>query len=114
MILFFLIFFLLDQKEAKSQVGRKPTAQPRPHRLPTLPPACFLGNCHRMNRNYFFERVSGKASVVSQIRSLRSIWDTTLAGGVDNAVFCVGFVRGLISGTFIQTAFLKKKNRLLF
>jgi len=29
----------------------------------------------------------GKARVVSQIRSLRSIWDTTLAGGVDNAVF---------------------------
>jgi len=22
----------------KSQVGRNPTAQPRPHRLPTLPP----------------------------------------------------------------------------
>jgi len=36
------LYFLLDQKVAKSQVGRNPTAQPRPHRLPTLPPASVI------------------------------------------------------------------------
>ncbi|MCL2435360.1 MAG: hypothetical protein FWD09_04380 [Lentimicrobiaceae bacterium] len=51
LIAFLPVFFLLDQKEAKSQVGRKPTAQPCPHRLPTLPPACFLGNLRALKQN---------------------------------------------------------------
>jgi len=38
----FFLYFLLDQKVAKSQVGRNPTAQPRPHRLPTLLPASVI------------------------------------------------------------------------
>jgi len=39
---------LLDKKEAKNQVGRpvsskaRKPAPPRPHRLPTLPPASFV------------------------------------------------------------------------
>jgi len=39
-LMYFFSTFLLDQKSSKkSQVGRISTAQPRRHRLPTLPPA---------------------------------------------------------------------------
>ena len=35
----------------KNQVGRNPTAPPRPHRLPTLPPACNVAQPHRLVRD---------------------------------------------------------------
>jgi len=47
----FLLFFLLDQKEAKSQVGRNSTAPPRPHRLPTLPPTGNVALYKTKNKN---------------------------------------------------------------